>query len=672
MIAVPVAVAAAQTTKSLSVDEAVHHAIRNSTDIRDVKTDRIKKVIERREAIDAINIARRREKYPWFTLLMTINLPQKHTLPREIELLMKIPQINSDIELLKKKETYAVLNARHDAYVAYYDVLLAKYTVDRTWTYINETRDTLERINRQYRIGLADQKDVEYLEGQLNGYQTALKKAVQDLEKNLDKLSKLTNLKLNVNTSFSAYTPVADLDRSHFNTIIDHAIKYDYGLTVATHERKIAQAKVVELINVYNGRWGSTVRTMTSYVQNVIGKQAEKLDVRIDYDRFINSYYNPALNRIEKPWSGSFKFRILFITIRIPKEWFKLGTVAERYFDDEKYALFNALIERDKAIDAENDVRENLTQQVKDTYFTLKQVEAANIDAASNLEKAKNNYDLSIKENKLGLLPFQELYAEKIRFYDQQDANYEALLDYGKTIAMFNLLSSDYLAVQSASNQTTSLTDGDSWISESADEATWYIETLLTDYKFTFGLNIPESVRATHYELYTANHVQIGERTETSNTISHLPLSYEESSALYVKLFQDDELKFVAELDGFGVTGPLLIKEANEDVLPVSMETPVGVWRVTDDNQFRTNFEMTIIEEDILWDEYELIYVETDQLQIGNRRFEPGAVITHLPSTFSEPEKLKVRLYNGGTIIKELTMQIVEDNQGVFIDSANR
>ncbi|OEF97125.1 TolC family protein [Desulfuribacillus alkaliarsenatis] len=663
----PTIVMANRTTHQLSMEETIHHTTRNNSGLRDTRINRIKKTIERREAIEAVRIAQRRERFPWFTLLMSINLPQKNTLPRAIELLMKLPEINSELHMLRHKEQYETIVSKHDAQLAYYDVLLAQYTVNRTWDYIYETQEALERLRRQQRIGLADIRDVEYLEGALEGHQTTLKKAIQDLEKSIDKINKLTQLRTTVNTTFPDYVPSVNLDRSQLDDIIDHAIKYDYSLLEATQERKIAQARVVELIDLYNNRWGSTVRPMTQYVQSQIGRQAERLDRRINYDVFINSYYEPALNRIEAPWSGSFRFRILFITIRIPKEWFKLGTVAERYFDDEKYALFNALVERDQAIDMENDIRENLIQQVKDTYFTLKQMEAVNEDAIRNLARAERNYEISLRDNKLGLVTFQELHSEKMNFYEQQDGSYEALLEYGKTIAMFNMFSSGYLDVLSGDFQATSLADGDSWISESGEIASWYIETLLTDYKFTFGVQVPDTLGVTDYELYTANHVQIGDRTVVSETISHLPLSLEESSMLYVKFYKDDELRYIAQLDGFGVTGPLLLQEATEDTLPEAIDIAIGTWQVSMENQYRAIFEMGI-HQDIVWDEYSLHYGDRDGIQIGSERTNAGAPIGHLPSTFSEPEKLKVRLYSNGSFVTELGLQVVENNAGILVE----
>lgn len=656
----------------ISIAEARKHAVINSKGLRDARLEMIKKTIEKKEAREAITIARKREKYPWFSLLMSINLPQRSMLPRAIELTMKIPQIDAELFSLRHKVRYENIKAQHDAEVAYYDALLARYVVDRQWLYISETKETLERVRREARIGRAAADDVEYLEDALDGYEQALIKAIQDLEAVLEKLSRITGLKLNVNTKFIDYVPYAALDRTMLDNIVEHALKNDYNLLQATQDRKVAQAKVVELIHLYNNRWGGTVRSMTQYVQSQLGRQAEKLDVRIDYDRFLNAYYEPALDRIESPWRGAYKIKILFITIRIPKEWFKLGTVAERYFDDQKYALFDAIVERDKAIDTEDDIREQLIQQVRDTYRTLKQLEAVNDDAINNLARQERNYESSLRNNRLGLTTFQELHADKISFYGQQDSSYEALLEYGKTIAMFELYTSGYLDVQSGSFSGTQLQDGDSWISRSGQTATWYVESLLTDYRFTFGLFLPEDLRVTHFELYTSNHQQIGDTTEKSDTISHLPLSYQDSAMLYVKLYDSDELKYFGYLDGFGTDGELLL-EATSGITKPAIELPIasGVWSINKQNQFSALFELGI-SEDWIWDEFELLYPaansdNAEDLIIGSRRFTAGSTLSYLPSAFANPEQLLVKLYQSNQLVAELVLIEVEVGAGVLV-----
>lgn len=564
VLAVPLPASASRATNRLSLEEAVFHATRNSSGLRDVRVESIKKRAERREAVEAIRIARRRAKYPWFSLLMDINLPQTHGLPKEIELLMTLPEIETELKTLREQEKDEILKVRHDVTAAYLETLQAQYSVERQQLFIRETGEALQRLRRQYMTGRGTREDVEYLEAELEGHRTALQKAVQDLESKQEKLGGMIRIKLNTNTELDDYLPEADLSRQDLELMIEHALKHDFNLFEAVQNRSIAQTEVLQLMDIYAGRWGSKVSSMNNYIRSTLGRQVENLDVRMDYDAFMRNYYEPALDRIEAPWRGSFSFRILFVTIRIPKEWFKQGHLGERYFEDEKYALFKALVEREKAIELENEIRNSLVQQVKDTYFTLKQMESTYEELHNNMECSERNYQSSLRGSRIGLVPFQELHSEKMNYYEQEDSLFEMKLDYGKTIAMFNLYTSGYLDVVRGDFRTTELFDGDSIPLHDRAEPGWYIQTLLSDYKFTFGLNMPEAYNITDYELYTGNHERIGERTEISETISHLPVVFEDSSMLYVKLYREDELIYLAELDGFDIYGTLVLKEAEQ------------------------------------------------------------------------------------------------------------
>ncbi|GEM_PF-4382750 len=669
----PFSAPTAGAASHLSLEEAVFHTKKNSSGLRDATVDRIKKTAERKEAVEAVRMARRREKYPWFTLLMNVNLPQKHGLPKEIELLMKLPEVNTELQTLRKKEEHEVLKARHDATLAYLDVLLARYHLERKEKYLRETEEALTRIRRQYLIGRGDKEDVDYLEEELESLRGERRKAVQDLETQLDKLGRLTNLTLNTSTRFDDYLPQADIDRRDLDNMVEHAVQHDFDLFQATQDRKIAQTEVLELIKIYENQWGGRVRSMTNYIKSQLGRQVEKLDARLDYDHFMNNFYEPALDRIEAPWRGSYRFRILFVTIRIPKEWFKLGTLGERYFEDEQYALFTALVDREKAIDLENDIREDLIQQVKDTYRILKQMEQSYEETQRNQERSEGHYQHSLRQNQIGLLPFQELHSEKMNFYGQEDSLFEMRVDYGKAIATLNLYSSGYLDVLEGTFETTDLFDGDSFLLEDVSEPGWFIQTLLSDYKFTFGVNIPDEYGLTDFELYTANHERIGAKTQISDTVSHLPVIFEDTTMLYVKLYDDDELKYIAELDGFDIYGPLDLKEADQFELVLEEEVigVVGAWSATRPNDFQAFFEFDLDEEvdrELAWDQYGLYYTGEEERLLGGQRFDPGQPLRHLPGTFSDPDLLLLKLFQDGDVVSEFNLDMREDELGLLID----
>lgn len=666
LISFPVAPAYAIPPQKLSLEEAVFFAIRNSDEITKVRMELKKKQIEKQEAKEAIKIIRRREKYPWFSLLLTINLPQQHGLPKEIQLIMKIPEIDTAIINLKEQEEYETLVARNKAETAYYDCLLAKYNVQRKEALRKELEEDYNRIRMQYLLGIGSKEDVDYLAKAVEDNNKALQKAVLDLESKIEKLSNIIKIKLPMDIQLEERIPQVNISRSQLNDIISFAEKNDYNLFSFTQKRQIAQTKVVELINIYEGRWGSKVREMTGYVKSQIGRNAERLDVSLDLNRFLKYYYQPALDNIEDPWEGYFSIPMIFFTIKIPKEWFKMGYMAERYFEDQKYALYIALADREQAVKDEKKVREELILSIKTNYSILKQMEIAYEETQNNLAKAREDYERALTQNKLGLVTFKELHSQKMNYYEQEDSAYQMKMDYAKAISLFNLVTSGYLNVTQGGFSTTQLASGDSFIiEEEGSGPQWYVRKTLTDFKFTFGVRIPEEYGVTHFQLFTADHKPIGGRIPVEETLSHLPITFEDNAELYVKLFKEEELLYIATLDGSDISGPLVLERTSGE--DKGSKKTVGTWKISKALElYKAQLEIKLTE-DMDCNKYGLYYLGTEEQLIGDGLKDLAEPLSHLIATFSDLEKLKIKLYKDDTLVGEGSLERQEEDSGVII-----
>ena len=79
-------------------------AIENSTGLQNTKIDLVKKQIELRQAKEGIADTIKKESTIRFSLLFNIKFPEKHGMPKEIELLTKVPEIENDIKVLNEKK----------------------------------------------------------------------------------------------------------------------------------------------------------------------------------------------------------------------------------------------------------------------------------------------------------------------------------------------------------------------------------------------------------------------------------------------------------------------------------------------------------------------------------------------------------------------------------------
>ena len=98
-------------SRKLTIDEVRKLSQENSEGLQSVIIDKIKKEIELKQAYDGIRDIRKKESTVRFSLLFNIKFPEKHGMPKEIELIMKVPTIQNEITVLDKQKPYEKLKS---------------------------------------------------------------------------------------------------------------------------------------------------------------------------------------------------------------------------------------------------------------------------------------------------------------------------------------------------------------------------------------------------------------------------------------------------------------------------------------------------------------------------------------------------------------------------------
>lgn len=623
--------------KRITISEARKLAVENSSDLKSTQIELIKKDIELKQAKEGVKDIRWKESTVRFSLLFNIEWPETHGLPKEIDLVTKIPKIQTEIDKLTKKLEFNKLKAKTDAENAYYDVILSENVMNNLYKRLKEDESTLKKIETQYRIGKGSKEDLDYMKQNVENTKQAYQKSVMNYTNKKEKLGQVIGLDVSKGYTFIPHTSTLEISRSQLKGVIDYAVGNDFTLYSATMDRKMAETKIDETLDIYKTQFGSKV--------NIIEKEIKK--EKIDYNSFIKSY-NTMLENIDKPWQRYYVINMLFFKIKIPYRWFQGEYDALRYFEDEKYALFVSLVEKDEKVQQETQIKNELIQTVKDTYTTLKEMQIAYTSAQRNLEVIKKNYDKAILDNKRGLIAFKDLESMKKDYQSASDSTYELLINLNKTISTFNFNTSGYVDQYRESTEFNpdDLMSGDSFKKdEGADNkskelegAQWYIIKTLADFKVTFGVRISDELDISHYILYGPNKEKIGEKTEKGKTLSHLPLTFEDSSTLYIELYKDDVLKYTAELDGFEFGGKLNLLKVEYN--PFKSGTNVGTYKMTK-GAYKTELSINITAEELEFTDYE-VYIDDVKIQTVKK----DSNISHLSTIFSEVENILVKLLN--------------------------
>ena len=289
--------------QTMDIDTARTLAQENSAGVQDTVISRIQKEIELQQAKEGIRDIRKKENTVRFSLLFNIQLPEKHGMPKEIELIMKVPQILNELAILNKQEPYEMLKSQTDAETAYYDVLLADYTVNDLETRLADSKVLLQQVENKFKMGKGKQTDVEYMQNQIVELEGAYQQALLDQDAKRKTLSSLIGVDVRTGYTFTEYFPEVDISRSQLDAILAYAKENDFGLYQKTQARKLAEVDTDEILSIYRDRYSKYIGNIESYIQSHPDD--------MDYEEFIK-LYNEALTEIDSPWEGSYRINLLF------------------------------------------------------------------------------------------------------------------------------------------------------------------------------------------------------------------------------------------------------------------------------------------------------------------------------------------------------------------------
>lgn len=633
----------------LTLPQAISLTLSNSDSLRKVTLSRVKKQIELRQAYSAIADTRKRESTVRFSLLFNIKFPEKHGMPKEIELLTKVPDIQSELRILNAEYENARLSAVAECEQQYYTVVYSGYEVEYYTNLLSEAQSAQKQVMSAYASGDALKSDAEYMEKQVKDAQTSLTKAKSTCERAKEKLSAITGTDLTKGFRFECTFPETEISRSMLSDIRSYALKYDYSYYKALETRNNADSSTQTVKSVYSGRYGNDASVIMSYLNSCRARGEA-----VDYDYFINIYHS-FLSKIQEPWNGNYVIRLIFFKIKIPKEWFKKTYSGERYLEDERYALFVSLAELDEAEQDRKSAYNTLINSLTDGFYALQEAKGSYQSAVDYLAAAEQDYADALADNRKGLVSFTDLYDKKVSLMEQQKSIYEMRADYAKSLSAYNLQSAGYISDKLNGSGAGALKNYENGITagESSDSSqpSWYVTVSGASLKASFGVSIPESYDVTDYELYTSEGKLIGKRTAVGKTMTGLSTVYSDTSLLTLKLYKDGELKYNAVFDGMQYSGTLDLQSAQSG----STRFSAGTWSVSKKG---LKAVFSIKTEQFTYDKFELYSGGT---LIGSGTAEKG--VSHLSSTFGDISGFTVKLYSAGDEQAVLNVVSTDDGQ---------
>jgi hypothetical protein len=653
MIAVQIPVFAA-TERTLTLKQVTALTVANSDAVNLVRLNIVKKKIERKEAVEGLKDIREKETTVRFSLLFNIEFPETHGMPKEIDLLLKLPKVDNEIKKLNAKLNFETLKATYEATSAYYDILSAEAAEAYYTKRVASLETDYQKLNLDYLMGKAKSDDVKLLKETLESERKQLITAVLDLNQKRGKLSTMTGLTIDEHYVLAEEPISVSLARSDLQGLIDYGLGADYQVFAATEDRKLSEKTVTEIYEIYKNQFGSKANVLSKYINQS----------KIDYVGLTQDY-EKMLNNIDKPWQKVFVINMIFFKIKIPMRWFQGEYTALRYFEDEKYPLIIALGERDEMRVTEQTAIAEATQKIQTSFESVLQMQLAAIQMEKSLKEAQTLYDQLYAQNLSGTADYAAVLAQRNTVEALTLAKYQLEITLRQFIVTldFNTAGGVSEGHGGTGFKAVSLDDGISTPDADAGltGATWYVQYPYEQYQFIFGINLPETLKLTHYQLCTENDVALSERLTIDKTFAHLPMAFEDQTKLKVKLYQKDQLMYEASLEGDDIAGTLLL-------VPVTQAgnaagTVAGGYTIEHADVLQSTLNMTL-SEDVHYDQYA---IQDKNGVLLSAAVDKGTPLTTLSLTLNALNDIIVVCYKEGDVVGKLSFKAVGDTSGQMV-----
>ncbi len=517
-------------------------AMANSSDYKKILNKIELQEIKYAAAVKSIAMKKKNKASFRWSPLLSFKFPEQPDFSESYEWEYKPLQISTTITELKHQLTDVKTESRETAALKYIEAYVSQEKIAFWEKNLERTSQSLERSRAKLLTGKAAQSDIDRMEQKAEMLTSNISLQTKTLESAKSSLSAMINLDITSGYTFADPFVEADIPRSVLPSLINYTLENDHGYYETKMETQLLLTSLNTMYSLMYNQYGKKMNGINSYINQV--KNGEDVD-----SAAFKRAYNDMLVETDKPWSGS--IRILFF--RFTLEWFKGEIDGTRYVEDDPYALYSQALDYADALRDQKSEERQLTNSVKTQFENVKTARTAYLDAVKTARELEEEIRRDTELNMLGKLSYEELSDTQDEYSQAQIEELDQLAEYSKLLYSFDRLTcggiTEYL--KGTDIDMRAAAGGNSFIADELNgKAYYYINSMIEDNVFVFGVSIPEdfSVNLTDYELYVDG-TRIGEKTKIKKEIEHLALDLEKVESARVYLYDGDELVEVCEID---------------------------------------------------------------------------------------------------------------------------
>lgn len=527
--------------KALTLGDAIKQGLQKNTQLRDAKTDVLKKRIELEQAQHTVNNEAAK----------TAGLfARPRNLSQDIGTRMKVPDAKSQLYMAQETLRQQGDSARYEIEKSYLTAYQDAVAEERSRKKVEEAKASVDTVMKKRKFGLADAAEVDKAEKALEKANSDYKQAQLTAKSSRLALGKLLGLDMENKVELSFQPDYADLNEKMLPTFLSMGQKTTLSLLRDTEARRLADEKLNTTRDLYSGKFGpARMRVMDG-----LFKEQE-----IDMELFQASY-DETLGRVKEDWQGFF---MLLGFIPIPKSLLQGEYDGLRYLDDLTNALPLATMEQNKAQLQEKESRNAVIAAVRQSFLEAKGAEEAYAQALRDKDGEVSNLSKANQKVKLSLMKSEELqpYKDAVDQADQQIVSAQIAykmalgkLDQGTGGAVNRTLREGILPYRNLDDGLTPMTPQ----KPKAPLGTWKVKPAVGQLLSDFSINVSKKLGATDYAVFTQQGKRIGKRTKITKPLRNLTLKFSQIDQLKVVLYNKGKVIQTLPLDGKGSTGQLI------------------------------------------------------------------------------------------------------------------
>ncbi len=567
--------------------------------------------------------------------LLSFKLPESPDLADSYQYTYEPLELQSELDQLQHQLNDSVYSIYETVELQFVEVYRLQEKIAYNENLLEEARKTLKKNQARLLTGDASQTDIDSLNTKISTLESTIASDSRSLEAGKDKLSTATGLDL---TSYTFSSPFVDaeMDRDDLEDLIEVTLDRSDTYYQAQQTSSNALLALNTNYSLMEKQYGSSRLSMIdSYINQA--KNGERID-----SAAFKLKYNELLNAVDEPWTGNFK--ILFI--KIPKEWLKGSIDGVRYVEDEPYALYESAVEYQNALTEENSTKDEITQNVKDSFENYVSAKNACESAEKNIKAKETELKKDAYLNSTGKMTYEE-YDTVQQEYEELQLDYlQAQADYAGILYSFDRLTcgkvSEYMTGSGVSLSGTS--GGTSYVVEDdGDGIYYYIRTLASDNVFEVGLSTTEDLETNidFFELWIDG-VQVGGKTSIDSTIRHLALDTMDADKVVIRLYAGDEFADDCEIDPTEYSGKLTV--TNYHVEQKESEDTVATYSVT--TQKSGFMKLTVTPKDGEQIASYLIRTSDGTALVSDEKISIRNTFQYLPAANNSLEELTIEFYD--------------------------